>query len=69
MRATAPDAAASRIDFKYESVTNMTSPMESYMGQVSYIFKDADHIREEWTSLKNGQTFGEVGFDLQRKKD
>jgi hypothetical protein len=66
MRATT--AGADRIEFKFDSVTNKTSADQNCMGQLTIIFKDKDHIREEWQSLKNGKNDEFVAFDLERKK-
>ena len=39
------------------------------MGEMTIVFKDADHIREEWRSIKNGKLQEPaVTFDLKRRK-
>ena len=41
---------------------------EAYMGQLTIVFKDADTIREEWTSFAGGKAGNSVAFELKRKK-
>jgi hypothetical protein len=57
------------IDLKFDGVTNLSSPDQSYMGGLKLTIKDADHIEEAWTSYKAGQSEGEhAAFQLTRKK-
>jgi hypothetical protein len=67
MRATA--AGADRIHFKFDGITNLHSADEGYMAELILTFKDADNIREEWYSIKDGKLDAHADvFDLKRKK-
>jgi len=57
------------IELKFDSVTNLSSADQPYMGGLTLTIKDADHIEESWTSYKAGQPEGEhAAFQLTRKK-
>ena len=51
-----------------DSVTNLRSADESYMGSVTLTITDADHIEEEWTSYKDGKEEPHASFKYTRKK-
>ncbi len=67
MRATS--AKPGRIDFTFDSVTNLRSSDETYMGSMSLVWKDANTITQSWKSYKNGQeeTGHAPNFELRRK--
>lgn len=67
MRATA--AGPDRIDFAFDSVTNMTAADQDTMADLSLVWVDADHIRQEWRSTKSGQHTEPAVFDLHRRKE
>ncbi|MBC7835764.1 MAG: hypothetical protein H7Y88_11790 [Phycisphaerales bacterium] len=66
MRAEA--GSPDRIDFEFDSVTNLRSADDEYMGEMSLIMKDHDHLRQEWRSLKKGKASSHAEFDLVRVK-
>lgn len=66
MRATAGGAS---IEMKPDSVTNLTAAEEAYMGAMTLVFKDADHVEQRWVHYKGGKVEGNpVVFELTRKK-
>ncbi|MGH7292567.1 MAG: hypothetical protein ACREJT_15215 [Myxococcota bacterium] len=69
LRAAATGSPADRIELKSDGVTKRTAADQPYMAQLTIIFKDADHIREEWRSYENG-ALGSAAttFDLTRRK-
>lgn len=68
LRATTADASPDRIEFKSDGVTNRTAADQPYMAQLTILFKDADHIREDWTTYENGSLSSHATFDLTRRK-
>ncbi len=68
MRATPATARPGRIEFKFDSVTNHTRADQECMGEMTLIIKDADHIRQEWCSYKDGKAHEPFGFELRRKQ-
>jgi hypothetical protein len=58
------------IDLKFDSVTNLASPDQSYMGGLKLVFVDANHIEEHWTNYANGKPDAHQmdGFKLVRKQ-
>src|SRR5205807_1359748 len=48
LRAVAGDPNV--IDLKFDSVTNLSGPGESYMGDMKLVFVDANHIKTDWVS-------------------
>lgn len=52
MRAVGVDA--NRIPFKHVGVSNLSGPDQMYMGELTIVFVDADHIRQEWRTFKGG---------------
>ncbi len=68
LRAAATGSAPDRIELKSDGVTNRTAADQPYMAQLTIIFKDADHIREEWRTYENGSLGSGTNFDLTRRK-
>jgi hypothetical protein len=68
MRATS--AGKDTIEFRFDSVTNKTSPDEQYMGQLTIVFLDSNNIQQDWRTLKNGQIDADshAKFELSRKQ-
>jgi hypothetical protein len=67
MRATTGDKA--QIAFHCDSVTNMTSPTEMYMGEMTLTFKDKDHVSENWRHTKDGKIAPAAdAFEMTREK-
>ena len=57
------------IRFLSDSVTNLHSLKDTYMGEMTLVFVDADHIRQEWQSFTGGELVGEpTVFTLTRKR-
>ena len=68
-RMRASSAAADRIDFEFDSVTNMTAADQDTMANLSLVWIDADHIQQVWRSFKSGKASPHAVFDLQRRKE
>lgn len=68
MRATG--AEGNTIPFRFDSVTNLTSSGETYMGNMTLELKDADTIVEHWETVKDGNVVPEHSpmFVLTRKR-
>jgi len=43
-----------QISFKADGVGNLASPDAEYMGEMTIVFEDNNHIRQEWRSVKGG---------------
>ena len=67
MRADASTSSPSAIKFKFVDATNLSGPDDGHMYAHSIIWKDADHVRQEWTWREKGQEKVET-FELQRQK-
>lgn len=65
MRATS--ASAGVIDFKYDSVTNLSAPDASFMGGLKLVIVDKDHLKQEWRSVEKGVVTEGPVFELTRK--
>lgn len=58
-----------RIEFNFDDVTNLHDPNGHYMGQMTLVMLDPDHIRQEWRSYDKGQLMPEPAvFDFRRKR-
>ena len=67
MKATSA-RGANALDFKFAGATNLRSSRDMHMHEMSIEFLDADHVRSEWVSYKDGRKADSVKFDLARKK-
>lgn len=66
MRATAFDGR--RLEFRTTGVSDLKDPGEHYMGEMTLVFVDDDHVEQHWTSIENGEK-SEIGvFALTRVK-
>ncbi len=54
--------------FRTDSVTNLKSAEESYMGSMTLKIVDADHFEEDWNSYANGKEEPHVVIPYTRKK-
>jgi len=54
--------------FKFVGATNLKSPSDMHMHDVTYTFPDKDTLRSEWTHYQDGKDAGRVVFELKRKK-
>ena len=64
----ATSAKKGEIAFQLDHVLNMTSADQPYMGQLTLVIKDKDHLVEHWRGLKNGKANDEAVFELTRAK-
>jgi hypothetical protein len=69
MRAAWSDKApADRIDLKFDGVTNYTASNQTVMSALTIVFKDHDHMREEWSTMDKGPNGHRAVFEMTRKK-
>ena len=54
--------------FKFVGATNLKSPADMHMHDVTYTLTDKDSLRSEWTHYHGGKDGGRVVFELKRKK-
>ncbi len=66
MRATA--FVNNSIAFTSDSVSNLTSMNDQYMGAMTLVFKDADHIEERWQHMAGDKVSHGPNFELTRVK-
>ncbi len=59
---------ANQFAFKFAGATNLKSPNDMYMHDVTYTLVDDDTLRSEWTHYNDGKPSGRVVFELKRKK-
>jgi hypothetical protein len=59
---------ANQFAFKFVGATNLKSPSDMYMHDVTYTLIDNDTLRSEWTHYQDGKDSGRVVFELKRKK-
>jgi len=55
-----------RIVFYFEDVQDLKALDEVYMGEMTLVFVDDEHIEQHWRALKGGQVDHETVFDLKR---
>ncbi|HMD85897.1 MAG TPA: hypothetical protein VKO18_14475 [Terriglobia bacterium] len=67
MRADASTSSASAIKFTFVDATNLSGPDAGHMHAHSIIWKDADHVTQQWTWREKGQEKVE-SFELARQK-
>lgn len=53
--------------FTFADVTNLSAADGHYMGNLTVVVVDKDHIRQEWQSMKAGKPSEKVVFALTRK--
>jgi hypothetical protein len=56
------------VAFKFVRATNMKSPKEMHMHDVTYTFVNHDTLKTTWTHYDDGNPAGEVVFEVVRKK-
>lgn len=67
MRAVGADA--DRIPFKSVGVNNLAGPDQMYMGELTLVFIDPNHIRQEWRTFKGGTLADhDTTFTLTRRQ-
>jgi hypothetical protein len=57
-----------QIEFHLDSVSNLTSAQESYMGDMTLTIKDKDHASETWTDTDKGKKAAPMVMELTRVK-
>ncbi len=65
-RMRASHADGNTIAFTFESVTNMTSPDQACMRELTIEFKDHDHIVERWKAYEGEKSMHEQAFAYTR---
>jgi len=66
MRADASTSTPDAIKFTFVDATNLSSPDAGHMHAHSIIWKDAEHVTQQWTWRQKGEEKVET-FELQRK--
>jgi hypothetical protein len=68
MRATT--AQPGTIAFEFDSITNLTDPHGSYMGELTLVRVDERTLRQEWRSFQDGEQLLEHSpvFELLRRE-
>jgi hypothetical protein len=57
-----------KIEFKFVRATNLKSPKDMHMHDVTFTIVDRDTLRAEWTHFMDGKSAGNVVFEAKRKK-
>ena len=57
-----------QVAFKFVSATNLKSPNDMHMHDVTYTFIDKDTLKSEWVNYTGGKPAGRVVFELKRKQ-
>jgi hypothetical protein len=66
MRATKAEGNA--IAFNFDSVSNLSTADEQYMGGLTLTFVDKNHVKQTWKHYASGKVDNEFSFDLVRKQ-
>jgi len=67
MRADASTSSTGAIKFTFVDATNLSGPGAGHMHAHSIIWKDADHVTQQWTWREKGQEKVHT-FELERQK-
>ena len=67
MRADASTSSPQAIKFTFVDVTNLSGPDAGHMHAHSIVWKDSDHVSQQWTWREKGQEKVET-FELHRGK-
>ena len=58
-----------RLELRFESVTNLSSPKATYMSQADYVFDGDDRLTTRWRSMVGGELAEEATtIELKRRK-
>ena len=59
-----------RLELRFESITNLSSPEADHMHQAEYVLQGEDRLTTHWYSMKDGQITEESPtiFKLKRRK-
>jgi hypothetical protein len=63
-----PKPGENKAAFEFVNASNLGSPDDMYMHNVTYTFVDKDTLKTEWTNYNKGKEAGKVVFELKRKK-
>lgn len=55
--------------FSFVDATNLKSPKDMHMHQLTLEFTDQDHLTQRWVSMKDGKSMPPHVFTLERVKD
>lgn len=66
MRAKPVVEAGNRLAFRFQDVTNLSTPEAQHIHDLAITFQDADHVTQEWTSREHAKDSTAV-FRLTRK--
>jgi len=66
MRASALEG--NRLVFRSDGVSDLKSADEVYMGEMTLVLVDGDHIEQHWRALKRGEPDHAVVFELERAR-
>jgi hypothetical protein len=64
MRATALEGG--RLDFRSDGVSDLKAPDEAYMGEMTLVLVDEDHIEQHWRAITGDQVDHGTVFRLKR---
>lgn len=63
-----PKPGENKVAFEFASASNLRSPNDMYMHNVTYTFVDKDTLKSEWVNYNNGKPAGKAVFEMKRKK-
>ncbi len=66
MRASSLDG--NRLVFDFVSVSDLKSADDHYMGAMTLVFVDEDHVQQHWTSINGGEVVEMGAFELRRDR-
>ena len=67
-RMRAQGVEGNRLAFAFEDVSDLKAKDETYMGEMTLVFVDGDHIEQHWRALRGSETDHESVFQLTRKR-
>lgn len=60
---------AGRLQWRMESITNLSDPGEDHMHQAEFVFHGADRLTTHWQSMADGELSDDSAtFELQRRQ-
>lgn len=68
MKAKSYKAGDRSMTFSFVDATNLKTPKDMHMHQLTLEFTDADHLSQQWVSMKDGKTMPPHVFTLERVK-
>lgn len=57
-----------RIVFQFESVGDLKTDDQMYMGEMTLVIHDADHIEQQWRSFIAGEVTEEMAIEMKRTR-